>query len=80
MPDAKKPAPGSGEAAIPQIPRPGAWGGKTTAPSCPICGRPAIPEQRPFCSARCRQIDLSHWLTGRYSIPGESLGEEEPED
>ena len=79
MPDAKKPGRAPVVAAIPRIPRPGARGGKTSAAPCPICGRPAIPEQRPFCSARCRQMDLNHWLTGRYSIPGESLGEEEPE-
>jgi len=78
MPDAKKPGRAPGDAAIPQIPRAGR-SGKATAAPCPICGRPALPEQRPFCSARCRQIDLNHWLTGRYSIPGESLGEEEPE-
>ena len=25
---------------------------------------------RPFCSARCKDVDLSRWLTGGYAIPG----------
>jgi endogenous inhibitor of DNA gyrase (YacG/DUF329 family) len=36
---------------------------------CPICGKPAVPEHRPFCSPRCRQVDLHKWLTGSYAIP-----------
>jgi uncharacterized protein len=35
---------------------------------CPICGRPATPKHRPFCSARCAQIDLGRWLKGNYRI------------
>jgi endogenous inhibitor of DNA gyrase (YacG/DUF329 family) len=26
---------------------------------------------RPFCSPRCRLIDLGNWLSGRYRIAGE---------
>jgi endogenous inhibitor of DNA gyrase (YacG/DUF329 family) len=26
---------------------------------------------RPFCSERCRLLDLSAWTTERYRIPGE---------
>jgi endogenous inhibitor of DNA gyrase (YacG/DUF329 family) len=37
---------------------------------CPICGRPPSPETRPFCSPRCRDVDLNRWLTGSYVIPG----------
>lgn len=40
---------------------------------CPICGRPGIPEQTPFCSARCKDVDLNRWLGGVYAIPGESV-------
>ena len=40
-----------------------------TAAPCPICGKPAMPESRPFCSPRCRQVDLNRWLTGAYAIP-----------
>ena len=45
---------------------------------CPICGKPAAPRHRPFCSARCRMIDLGRWLDGRYSIPTEEGPDEEP--
>ena len=43
----------------------------TTPRPCPICGKPATPQHRPFCSARCAQIDLGRWLKGNYSIPTE---------
>ena len=36
---------------------------------CPICGKPAQQEYRPFCSKRCADVDLQRWLTGRYAIP-----------
>ncbi|MFC6391560.1 DNA gyrase inhibitor YacG [Methylorubrum zatmanii] len=39
-------------------------------PPCPICGKPAMPETKPFCSARCADIDLGRWLGERYVIPG----------
>ncbi len=41
--------------------------------SCPICGKPADPKYRPFCSKRCADIDLGRWLTGGYAIPGEPV-------
>ena len=31
----------------------------------------------PFCSERCRLIDLGLWASGEYRIPGEVLAEEE---
>lgn len=37
---------------------------------CPICGKEAAEKTRPFCSARCRDVDLNRWLSGRYVIPG----------
>ncbi|TBW38780.1 DNA gyrase inhibitor YacG [Siculibacillus lacustris] len=43
--------------------------GDAPARPCPICGKPASAAARPFCSPRCRQVDLHHWLTGRYAIP-----------
>lgn len=39
-------------------------------PPCPICGKPAKPETKPFCSPRCADIDLGRWLGERYVIPG----------
>jgi endogenous inhibitor of DNA gyrase (YacG/DUF329 family) len=37
---------------------------------CPICRKPASPATRPFCSARCADIDLGRWLTEQYVVPG----------
>ena len=41
---------------------------------CPACGEPALfsPDNRwrPFCSARCRQIDLGAWASERYRVAG----------
>ena len=36
---------------------------------CPICGKPTVEKFKPFCSARCADIDLNRWLTGNYVIP-----------
>jgi len=37
---------------------------------CPICGEPTETAYRPFCSARCRDVDLGRWLGGGYVIAG----------
>ena len=37
--------------------------------SCPICGKPATPAQKPFCSQGCRDRDLLQWLGEGYRIP-----------
>uniref|UniRef100_UPI002FC6D9DE DNA gyrase inhibitor YacG n=1 Tax=Bosea sp. (in: a-proteobacteria) TaxID=1871050 RepID=UPI002FC6D9DE len=50
---------------------PGAAPGKP----CPICGKPAVQRYKPFCSARCADIDLGRWLKGSYVIPGEPVEE-----
>ena len=39
---------------------------------CPICGAPADPAVKPFCSRRCADIDLSRWLNGAYAIPADA--------
>jgi endogenous inhibitor of DNA gyrase (YacG/DUF329 family) len=38
---------------------------------CPICNRPVALEdpEMPFCSARCRLLDLGNWASERYTIP-----------
>jgi hypothetical protein len=41
-----------------------------TRERCPICSRPTVAEHRPFCSRRCRDVDLARWMTGRYALPG----------
>ena len=38
-------------------------------PPCPVCGRPAEAAFKPFCSARCADVDLGRWLGERYVIP-----------
>ena len=45
--------------------------------SCPTCGKPASVGQHPFCSARCRDVDLSRWLKGGYRLPTEEPLSEE---
>lgn len=43
---------------------------------CPQCGTEVVwaeTEFRPFCSERCRLIDLGQWLDERYVIPGEAV-------
>ena len=50
---------------------------KPAAPRrCPICGKPAEPQYRPFCSPRCAQIDLGRWLKGTYRIPTDEAPDE----
>lgn len=39
------------------------------AQKCPICGKPAETGFAPFCSRRCRDVDLHRWLSGGYAIP-----------
>jgi uncharacterized protein len=48
-------------------------------PRCPICGRPRVPEYRPFCSARCRDIDLGRWFGEVYAVPAADPGYDEDE-
>jgi len=39
---------------------------------CPSCGAAAVPRTDrafPFCSERCRLIDLGRWLDGAYRVP-----------
>jgi len=49
-----------------------------TAPhvKCPTCGRTIewLPDNpyRPFCSERCKLIDLGAWLTEQRAIPGDA--------
>jgi endogenous inhibitor of DNA gyrase (YacG/DUF329 family) len=36
---------------------------------CPECGRPSSRDTFPFCSHRCKSIDLNRWLRGAYVLP-----------
>jgi uncharacterized protein len=49
------------------------------AAMCPICGKEAAPRS-PFCSPRCRQIDLGKWLDGQYRIPTNETVDEPSND
>ncbi len=44
-------------------------------PDCPICGEPAEPAHRPFCSARHRDRDLLQWLGEAYRLPADAAEE-----
>ncbi|MGZ4960723.1 MAG: DNA gyrase inhibitor YacG [Methylomonas sp.] len=45
--------------------------------ACPTCKKrvPWTPEEKfkPFCSERCKLIDLGDWATEAHKIPGEAL-------
>jgi len=45
---------------------------------CPVCGRPPLQANAPFCSKRCADEDLRRWLTGEYRIPTKELPADEP--
>jgi endogenous inhibitor of DNA gyrase (YacG/DUF329 family) len=50
---------------------------------CPICEKPFDPAKSPampFCSDRCRQIDLGRWLREVYSVPVERDPDEFTDD
>ena len=56
---------------------------------CPICKKPvkqpdpkADPKTEffPFCSQRCRLVDLGSWLDAEYKIPSQQPGEEAGND
>lgn len=48
--------------------------------SCPTCNRPVVwteaSKWRPFCSERCKLIDLGAWAAERHTIPGEPATDE----
>jgi endogenous inhibitor of DNA gyrase (YacG/DUF329 family) len=55
-------------------------------PACPICKKPVPPraENRsaPFCSERCKLLDLGKWLGEEYRVAGARAGDgaERPAD
>jgi endogenous inhibitor of DNA gyrase (YacG/DUF329 family) len=46
---------------------------------CPICGKPATEASKPFCSERCRDVDLNRWLSNSYVIPAAKNDDEDGE-
>jgi len=49
----------------------------TSKAKCPICKAPTETTFRPFCSARCADVDLARWLGGRYAIASHEDAEED---
>lgn len=43
--------------------------------SCPICDASTQAKYKPFCSARCADLDLVRWMNGSYAVASE-----DPED
>jgi len=49
---------------------------------CPACGKPATyagNPDRPFCSERCRLLDLGQWADEGYRIAGKPAAPEQNE-
>ena len=49
---------------------------------CPICRQEVRSEgnaYRPFCSERCKLIDLESWVSGRYRVPVEEDSPDSPD-
>jgi endogenous inhibitor of DNA gyrase (YacG/DUF329 family) len=50
---------------------------------CPICEKSFTVEKRedapfrPFCSQRCKMVDLGRWLDGTYTVSGPLTAEPE---
>lgn len=48
--------------------------------NCPTCEKEvewnSDAEFRPFCSERCKMIDLGQWAAEEHAIPGKSIEEE----
>lgn len=46
---------------------------------CPICKKKAAPRAKnpsfPFCSPRCKSVDLGKWLSEEYRVPVEDESE-----
>lgn len=51
---------------------------------CPTCAKPVpwLPESefKPFCSERCRLIDLGEWVMEEKRIPGEPVLDDDQGD
>jgi endogenous inhibitor of DNA gyrase (YacG/DUF329 family) len=50
---------------------------------CPTCNKQVKWEDnpfRPFCSERCKLVDLSKWVSEEYRVPGRAVPGEAVED
>ncbi|MCL4536400.1 MAG: DNA gyrase inhibitor YacG [Nitrospirae bacterium] len=51
--------------------------------TCPVCKKKTTWEEnpwRPFCSERCKLIDLGKWASEEYKVPGEEAEEKEEKE
>jgi uncharacterized protein len=59
-------------------------GKKPAVVNCPTCGKPvewrAENPWRPFCSERCRRIDLGAWANEEYRVPASKPDADGAED
>ena len=55
-----------------------------TVVKCPVCGKDVEWKEanayRPFCSERCKQIDLGAWADEQYKVPGAAEEENDREE
>ena len=55
-----------------------------TVVKCPVCGKDVEWKEanayRPFCSERCKQIDLGSWADEQYKVPGAAEDEKDREE
>lgn len=55
-----------------------------TIVKCPVCGKDVEWKEdnayRPFCSERCKQIDLGAWAEEQYKVPGSAEDENDKEE
>ena len=53
----------------------------TPTVACPRCGQPvrwtSASRFRPFCSERCKMVDLGAWASEQYRVSGEQHPEED---
>ena len=50
---------------------------RVKCPHCKVEFLYRTSEFRPFCSERCRMVDLGHWLEESYAVPAQNLTMEE---
>jgi endogenous inhibitor of DNA gyrase (YacG/DUF329 family) len=50
---------------------------------CPICRKQEVKlgePEFPFCSERCRMVDLGNWASEKYAIPGPGVSEQQSDE
>jgi uncharacterized protein len=49
---------------------------------CPICKKPVLEDsaEYPFCSGRCREVDLGNWAMEKYVISTPAVDDEVEEE